>query len=441
VLQESDANVVEHPAYRRYHYGAEPLLVVDGARARFIGTDALGSPTDLTGLTGQVESKRQYDAWGKYRNGTAPGAGEAKLGFTGHQFDPETGLIYARARYYDPEIGRFISRDSLEGESGDAPSLHRYMYVRSNPLRYTDPSGHQFATSCDTPTGAPACAAAMGESGAAGSGTGAVATGAQTSVATSAAAGNSAIATGMQTSAGVAEAVGTAAEAAKTLPWWKVMVASLVGAVLGDKPTDMTPEQRRQAADEEAARISQTTRDLTGKGVTVVAEGPNGQVVPVPIREPGTPQPQKAPGAEGDTGKVVTEPGKSQPMFAPGTRGRPQVAPGADQAGTEYSVSGLWTPGKVKDPAKNADVHWKKHGAEFPEYGSKGEYVEGAREFLNNPPSGALTKTRATGEVVVYDPVTNTFGIRTADGTPATLFRPDPAKHGYPTNVDYFNAQ
>lgn len=142
VLQEADAAIQEHPSYRRYHYGAEPVLVVDGGTGRFIGTDALGSPTDLTSTTGRVESKRQYDAWGRYRNGTAPGAGEAKLGFTGHQFDPETGLIYARARYYDPEIGRFISRDSFEGRLEEAPSLHRFAYAWMNPTRGTDPSGH-----------------------------------------------------------------------------------------------------------------------------------------------------------------------------------------------------------------------------------------------------------------------------------------------------------
>ncbi len=142
VIQETDANVLEHPAYRRYHYGAEPLMVVDGARARFIGTDALGSPTDLTGTTGQVEAKRQYDAWGRYRNGTAPGAGEAKLGFTGHQFDPETGLVYARARYYDPEIGRFISRDTFEMPVEGAPHLHRFIYGENRPTVYVDESGH-----------------------------------------------------------------------------------------------------------------------------------------------------------------------------------------------------------------------------------------------------------------------------------------------------------
>jgi YD repeat-containing protein len=46
VLQEADGRIAEHPGYRRYHYGAEPVAVVDGATASFIGTDALGSPTD-----------------------------------------------------------------------------------------------------------------------------------------------------------------------------------------------------------------------------------------------------------------------------------------------------------------------------------------------------------------------------------------------------------
>jgi filamentous hemagglutinin len=48
---------------------------------------------------------------------------------------------------------------------------------------------------------------------------------------------------------------------------------------------------------------------------------------------------------------------------------------------------------------------------------------------------------RPNGEAVVYDPATNTFGVRAADGTPKTLFKPSPAKHHFPTNMDYFNAQ
>jgi hypothetical protein len=45
------------------------------------------------------------------------------------------------ARYYDPEYGRFLSRDEMEGKANDAPSLNRYVYAHDNPVRYTDSTG------------------------------------------------------------------------------------------------------------------------------------------------------------------------------------------------------------------------------------------------------------------------------------------------------------
>jgi hypothetical protein len=53
----------------------------------------------------------------------------------------------------------------------------------------------------------------------------------------------------------------------------------------------------------------------------------------------------------------------------------------------------------------------------------------------------SLTKTRANGDVVIYYPPSNVFAVRLPSGAPKTMFRPDPAAHGYPTNLDYFNAQ
>jgi RHS repeat-associated protein len=61
--------------------------------------------------------------------------------YTGEQADTETGLIYLRSRYYDPEIGRFISRDPFTGFDTNPQSLNRYTYVHNNPVRYADPSG------------------------------------------------------------------------------------------------------------------------------------------------------------------------------------------------------------------------------------------------------------------------------------------------------------
>ncbi|WP_257446201.1 RHS repeat-associated core domain-containing protein [Archangium lipolyticum] len=145
VLQELDAAQTSQPAKRRYHYAAGPLAVSEisgGTNTRILHTDSLGSVTDVTSDTGSVSISRKYDAWGSYRGGTAPLAADFKLGYTGHQYDPETGLTYARARYYDSDLGRFISRDLYEGQLNDAPSLHRYIYGSVNPLRFIDPTGH-----------------------------------------------------------------------------------------------------------------------------------------------------------------------------------------------------------------------------------------------------------------------------------------------------------
>jgi RHS repeat-associated protein len=62
--------------------------------------------------------------------------------FTGRQLDEEIGLHYYRARYYDPGLGRFISRDSL-GNWTDAMNLgNGYAYVGNNPINYIDPYGN-----------------------------------------------------------------------------------------------------------------------------------------------------------------------------------------------------------------------------------------------------------------------------------------------------------
>lgn len=55
----------------------------------------------------------------------------------------QTGLYYLRNRYYDPELGRFISQDSYRGSIFEPLSLNRYIYVQNNPLRYIDPSGNE----------------------------------------------------------------------------------------------------------------------------------------------------------------------------------------------------------------------------------------------------------------------------------------------------------
>ncbi len=63
------------------------------------------------------------------------------FGFTGHEMDPETGLVYMKGRYYDPEIGRFLTEDPAIGDPSVPPSLHKYLYAYANPTFYVDPDG------------------------------------------------------------------------------------------------------------------------------------------------------------------------------------------------------------------------------------------------------------------------------------------------------------
>lgn len=57
-------------------------------------------------------------------------------------YDKNTGLYYLSARYYNPEDGRFISRDSYRGDSMNPNTLHLYSYCANNPVNYEDPDGH-----------------------------------------------------------------------------------------------------------------------------------------------------------------------------------------------------------------------------------------------------------------------------------------------------------
>jgi RHS repeat-associated protein len=61
--------------------------------------------------------------------------------FTGERHDDPTGLVYLRARQYDPDLGRFVSLDLVIGSLSRPQTLNRYAYVVNNPLKYTDPTG------------------------------------------------------------------------------------------------------------------------------------------------------------------------------------------------------------------------------------------------------------------------------------------------------------
>jgi RHS repeat-associated protein len=101
--------------------------------------DGLGSVRQLADSAGDVTLAQGYTPFGVLL--WSEGSGASAYGFTGEQWDAEVELLYLRARYYEPEVGRFMQRDVWQGDHLRPQSLHPYVYVQNNAINYLDPSG------------------------------------------------------------------------------------------------------------------------------------------------------------------------------------------------------------------------------------------------------------------------------------------------------------
>ena len=100
--------------------------------------DHLGTPIAAHNAKGEAVWTAEYEAWGRIRNETVSDGLKVNIPFRfqGQYYDEESGLHYNRFRYYDPEIGRFVSQDPIGLDGG----LNIYVYVK-NPVQWVDPSG------------------------------------------------------------------------------------------------------------------------------------------------------------------------------------------------------------------------------------------------------------------------------------------------------------
>ena len=128
---------------RKYYYaGGVRVAVREGSSLYWLLTDHLGSTAIIANSSGGKTGELRYYAWGgtRYEWGSQPTA----YRYTGQRLEAAIGLYYYRARWYDPALGRFIQPDTIVPNPGNPQDLNRYAYVRNNPLKYIDPSGHLF---------------------------------------------------------------------------------------------------------------------------------------------------------------------------------------------------------------------------------------------------------------------------------------------------------
>jgi RHS repeat-associated protein len=131
----------------------QQLAKVEAGVASYYLADHLGNILLTTDASATVTLTRQYDPWGNLLQGSAT----AGYAYTGREWEPEIGLYYYRARYYDPKIGRFISEDPIGFDGG----VNFYAYVENNPVTRTDPFGLRQRPR-PRPLGDPACLARAG---------------------------------------------------------------------------------------------------------------------------------------------------------------------------------------------------------------------------------------------------------------------------------------
>ena len=106
----------------------------------FLTRDHLGSVRHAT-RHGTTQDVSDYGPYGAPTNTSGPITGTSAKGYINEVFDPETGLQYLHARYYDPNLGRFLTADTWDPMLPGV-DFNRYAYAGNDPVNRSDPSGH-----------------------------------------------------------------------------------------------------------------------------------------------------------------------------------------------------------------------------------------------------------------------------------------------------------
>lgn len=133
MLYEVNSDDLQQNNYYIWGSGGESEGIFKNGKP-FVNTlDLTGNVVNSLNLCDHTEYEVQYDAFGNISYGQTL----TSIGYSGEYMDAETGLYYLRARFYDPELGRFTQEDDWLTEG---PNL--YIYCNNNPVLFSDPTGH-----------------------------------------------------------------------------------------------------------------------------------------------------------------------------------------------------------------------------------------------------------------------------------------------------------
>ena len=134
-LEEVDSNGNLLSRYTQTNSLDEQLSELRASTTSYYETDGLGTVTSLSNPAGTLANTYTYDSFGNLT--ASSGTLTNPFRYTGREFDSETGIYEYRMRYYDQNIGRFISEDPIRFRGGK----DFYLYVSNNPVNLTDALG------------------------------------------------------------------------------------------------------------------------------------------------------------------------------------------------------------------------------------------------------------------------------------------------------------
>ena len=152
-LYDDKGNILKQSNDLEFFYDFEGVTSVRHKKQMyFYLRDGQGNIIAIVDSTGSVVVQYYYDAWGNHKVVDANSnevTSSNHLGnlnpfrYRGYYYDVETGLYFLQTRYYDPEVGRFLNRDSVSyADPQTINGLNLYAYCLNNPVEYVDPDGH-----------------------------------------------------------------------------------------------------------------------------------------------------------------------------------------------------------------------------------------------------------------------------------------------------------